>query len=177
MQECCFPMRQVPAKMRYVWGFLGPHVYSDLKSSVRWNEQWQFIIVIKGKGSQKTSEAWKLSDEESHGINLAPWRQHPDHSILSSTDCVYNGCTGAKTCYWWGLVPVLAAVQTWVCASLTSWMPQLEQAAHQDACQPGPLAIHRWSPRTLRHTGYPCRHTHIHSLSLCSSSFSKHGYK
>lgn len=44
-QGCC--------KSSAVWGFLGPHEYLDLKTSVRWNEQWQFIIVIKGKGSQK----------------------------------------------------------------------------------------------------------------------------
>lgn len=84
-----------------VWGFLGPGEYLDMKASVRWNEQWQFIIVIKGKGSQKKLRSletlWRVTWHES-----GPMKQHPNPGVLSSTDCVCRGATGTGTCCWWG---------------------------------------------------------------------------
>lgn len=80
---CRTAVQEVPARMLYIWGFLGPPVCSDLKSSVRWNEQWQFIIVIKGEGSQKTSEAWKPSKEKSHGWDILPAGLSPSISCCS----------------------------------------------------------------------------------------------
>lgn len=134
------PVQEVPARMLYVWGFLGPRVYLDLKSSVRWNEQWRFIIAIKGEGSQKTSEAWKVSEEDWCGMSLALWRQHPDQGILSSADCVRGGwCRG------WDMLAVGLSPSNSCCSGLSLWVTH-----EQDA-------VHWQGPRTLI---LPCKHTH-----------------
>lgn len=136
-----------------VWGFLGPREYLDLKASVRWNEQWQFIIVIKGKGSQKKLRSletlWRVTWHES-----GPMKQHPNPGVLSSTD-VFVGVPQ-------GLEHAAGGTE-----------PQPDQAVHQDVCQPSSLAIHSLYPHpSISHT-----HTHKQSLSLCPISFPEPGFK